>query len=81
MKIALIQQHSTKDKNDNIERGLKAVEEAASKGAELITFPELSFDFFTPSILIIEKLLIPQSQFLAPQRIYFPKKQKNFKLY
>lgn len=48
MKIALVQQHSTKNKKENIERGLKAVEKAASEGAELIAFPELSFDFFFP---------------------------------
>ncbi len=48
MKIALIQQHVTRNKSDNIERGIKALEKAASAGAKLIAYPELSFDFFLP---------------------------------
>ena len=39
MKIALIQQHATRDKADNIKRGLEALEKAATNGAELIAFP------------------------------------------
>lgn len=48
MKIALVQQHATKDKTDNIERGVSALKEAASKGAELVAYAELAFDFFLP---------------------------------
>lgn len=48
MKIALIQQHATQNKNDNIGRGIKAVEEAATHDAELIAFPELAFEYFWP---------------------------------
>jgi N-carbamoylputrescine amidase len=48
MKIAVIQQHATRNKNDNIERGIKAVEEAATQDAELIVFPELAFEYFWP---------------------------------
>ena len=48
MKIALVQQHSTHNKVDNVARGIKALEEAASHGAQLVAYPELAFDFFLP---------------------------------
>ena len=48
MKIALIQQHATHDRNDNISRALRALEEAASRGARLAAFAELGFDRFLP---------------------------------
>jgi len=48
MKIALVQQQATRNKENNIARGLKALEEAASKGARLVAYPELAFDFFLP---------------------------------
>jgi beta-ureidopropionase len=48
MKIALIQQHATRNKKDNIERGIKALEEAAKQNVKLIVFPELAFEYFWP---------------------------------
>ena len=48
MKIALIQQHASHDKDDNIRRGLDAVDEAARHGAALAVFAELAFDRFYP---------------------------------
>jgi beta-ureidopropionase len=48
MKIALIQQHATQNKKDNVERGIKALEEATEQNAELIIFPELAFEYFWP---------------------------------
>lgn len=48
MKIALIQQHATKDKSDNINRGIEALKEAVLNDADLVAFPELAFDFFLP---------------------------------
>ncbi|UCF05816.1 MAG: carbon-nitrogen hydrolase family protein [bacterium] len=48
MKIALIQQHATRDKADNIARGVTALEEAAAAGAQLVAFAELAFEFFWP---------------------------------
>ncbi len=48
MKIALIQQRATASKEKNILKGLKAIDQAARKGAELIVFPELSFLPFFP---------------------------------
>ena len=48
MRIALVQQHASTDKSDNIARGLAAVEAAASGGANLVAFAELAFDRFYP---------------------------------
>jgi predicted amidohydrolase len=48
MKIALIQQHATTDKRNNVTRGLEALEVAARNGAELACFAELAFEWFYP---------------------------------
>ena len=48
MKIALVQQHATPDKQANIARGLAALERAAREGAEVIAFAELAFEWFHP---------------------------------
>jgi N-carbamoylputrescine amidase len=48
MRIALIQQHATRDRADNLRRGLAALEQAARQGAELAVFPELGFEWFYP---------------------------------
>lgn len=48
MKIALIQQHATADKQQNVTRGLAALREAADRGAQLICFAELAFELFYP---------------------------------
>lgn len=48
MKVALIQQHATGSRQDNLSRGIKAVEEAAQRGAHLVAFAELAFDHFLP---------------------------------
>jgi len=48
MTIALVQQHATRDKAANIARGLAAVDEAASRGASLVAFAELAFEWFHP---------------------------------
>lgn len=48
MKIALIQQHATKDKAGNVARGLAALEAAATDGAQLACFAELAFEWFYP---------------------------------
>jgi N-carbamoylputrescine amidase len=48
MRIALIQQHATRDKGENLARGLAALEEAARGGAALAAFPELGFEWFYP---------------------------------
>ena len=50
MKIALIQQHATKDRNSNVARGLAALETAARSGAQLACFAELAFEWFYPQL-------------------------------
>lgn len=50
MKIALIQQRATDDREQNRRRGLDAVREAAASGAEVICFAELAFDPFWPQV-------------------------------
>ncbi|MFQ6038613.1 MAG: nitrilase-related carbon-nitrogen hydrolase [Candidatus Aminicenantales bacterium] len=48
MKIALVQQHATRDVEDNIARGEEAFSRAAEAGAELVAFAELAFLPFLP---------------------------------
>lgn len=48
MKIALIQQQASEDKQDNIRRGLASMEAAARSGASLVAFAELAFERFHP---------------------------------
>jgi len=48
MRIALIQQHATQDRDDNLHRGLDAFEMAAEGGADLACFAELAFEPFYP---------------------------------
>lgn len=48
IRIALIQQKNTLDREKNLARGLDALDRAASAGASLIVFPELSFLPFLP---------------------------------
>lgn len=48
MRIALIQQTAGPDRAANLARGLAAIETAAARGAELVTFAELAFEPFHP---------------------------------
>lgn len=48
MRIALVQQQAGPDKRANVERGLKALAEAAANGARLACFAELAFERFYP---------------------------------
>jgi predicted amidohydrolase len=48
MRIALVQQHATHDRNENLQRGLRALEEAAAGGANLVCYAELAFEPFYP---------------------------------
>ncbi len=50
MKIALIQQHATKDYDENLKRGIDSFHQAARSGAKLIAFAELAFSRFLPQI-------------------------------
>jgi len=51
MKIALIQQKCTNNRELNRHKGLEAVRKAADQGAKVICFAELSFDPFYPQII------------------------------
>ncbi len=51
MKIALVQQIATEDRETNRIKGLNAVKEAAAKGANIIGFAELAFERFYPQKL------------------------------
>ncbi len=48
MNVALIQQHCSNDRQENLERGVRNLRAAISHGAEVICFAELSFDRFFP---------------------------------
>ncbi len=48
MRIALVQQRATDDREANRVRGLEAAERAAGNGAQVICFAELAFDPFYP---------------------------------
>lgn len=48
MKLALIQQHATRDYKKNLERAVAAFSTAAKAGAELVAFAELGFSWFLP---------------------------------
>ena len=48
MRIALVQQHATKDRTENLKRGLAAARIAAADGAQVIAFAELAFEPFYP---------------------------------
>jgi beta-ureidopropionase len=48
MRIGLVQQHATPDKQANVTRGVTALERAARDGAEVVAFAELAFEWFHP---------------------------------
>ena len=48
VKIALVQQFASDDKQHNVGRALAALDRAARDGAELVAFPELAFEPFHP---------------------------------
>lgn len=48
MRIALVQQHASESKSDNVARGLTAVDAAAQAGARVVVFAELAFERFYP---------------------------------
>jgi beta-ureidopropionase len=79
MKIALVQQHSTKNKEENVARGLKAVETAASNGAKLVAFPELSFTFFLPQFHASPETLRLAEPVPGPTTDLFAEKARELK--
>lgn len=64
IKIALIQQYATQNKEDNLTRGIEAFETAARQGAKLIAFAELGLTYFypqNPSISNVENLKLAET--------------------
>lgn len=57
MKVALIQQHATENIEDNLQRGVEALQKAAKEGAELVAFAELAFLPFLPQMRATPKAL------------------------
>lgn len=55
MKVALIQQHATTDREANVRQGVAALEEAAAQGARLVVFSELAFLRFFPQCRRMEQ--------------------------
>jgi len=50
MRVALVQQKASHDKQKNLERGLAALARAAERGADLVCFSELAFERFYPQL-------------------------------
>ncbi|MBW2456379.1 MAG: carbon-nitrogen hydrolase family protein [Deltaproteobacteria bacterium] len=48
MRVALVQQHASPDKQNNVDRGLRALQRAAEAGAEVVCYAELGFERFFP---------------------------------
>lgn len=48
MHLALVQQHATPNLDDNLKRGLRALDAAADAGADCVVYPELAFTPFYP---------------------------------
>ena len=80
MKIALIQQHATRSREDNVARGIQALEEAASQGAKLVAYPELAFDFFLPQYHASSKSLNLAETIPGPTTEIFSQKAKELEV-
>ena len=48
MRIALIQNHCSPDRDENLGRALDSMEQAKESGADMVVFPELAVDRFFP---------------------------------
>ncbi|MCH7475710.1 MAG: carbon-nitrogen hydrolase family protein, partial [Gemmatimonadetes bacterium] len=48
MRLALIQNHCSPDRDENLERALNSMEQAKESGADMVIFPELAVDRFFP---------------------------------
>lgn len=77
MKIALIQQHATHDVGGNISRGITALETAASNGARLAAYAELSFSRFLPQYPAGEDSLAPAEPIPGPTVELFKRKARE----
>jgi len=50
MRIGLVQQRAGQDRQENVQRGLAALETAARNGAQVVGFAELAFERFYPQV-------------------------------
>jgi beta-ureidopropionase len=66
MKIALVQQHATRDYEENLQRGIDAICQAAQQGAKLVAFAELAFTWFWPQIPATEEFLAKSEPIPGP---------------
>ena len=73
MKIALIQQQSTREPNENRRRGLDAVTIAAGQGARMICFSELAFEPFYPQSPATKEKLRLAEPIPGPTTVLFSK--------
>jgi predicted amidohydrolase len=80
MKIALIQQHSSKDMNRNLKRGVDLFKKAAENGAQLISYAELSFSYFLPQNPINPKDLEKAEQIPGLTTEIFTKLAEEYKV-
>ncbi len=78
MKIALIQQHATKDYEENIKRGIDSFHQAASSGAKLVAFAELAFSTFLPQIPSNQEYLAMAEPIPGPTTERFSKVAKKY---
>ena len=77
MKIALIQQHASLNRGENVDRGIEALEEAASQGAELVAYSELAFDRFLPQHPASPEVLAQAETIPGPTSERFCQKAKE----
>ena len=78
MKIALIQQHVTKDYEENLKRGIDSFHQAASSGAKLVAFAELAFSPFLPQIPAAPESLAKAESIPGPTTDLFSKLAKKY---
>jgi N-carbamoylputrescine amidase len=78
MKISLIQQHATKDYEENIKRGAESFRRAAAAGAKLIAFAELAFTPFYPQIPATPESLAKAEPIPGPTTEKFSALAKEF---
>jgi N-carbamoylputrescine amidase len=78
MKIALIQQHATKDYEENIKRGIDSFHQAASSGAKLVAFAELAFSTFLPQIPSNQEYLAMAEPIPGPTTEQFSKLARKY---
>jgi N-carbamoylputrescine amidase len=80
MKVALIQQHCTKDINDNLNRAIHAYKNAAKNGAQLISFAELGFSYFLPQYKAAPEHLKKAESIPGPTTDMFTKLAKEYEI-